>query len=393
MTEGEKPIEAAAAAAAQELTRQIYTDVKSWLPTMWRWLRRKYPRATTDPYPAPAAVLDALKSGLLRDGDRVTIECKPAHFGPFLRDHFLSPLIGNHTTLRLGPPLRSPNPFLGMMAQVTSQLTPVALFPPLTGNVSQACLYPSDATSCGFLGLLPGVNELVTYLPALLAARHTQFSNMPCRVSGEIRLITADVFVEAGFQPEMYEELRQSAAVWVLDATSDDSYCAPLADGVTAELWGGLYASGHLEIASGQLEVPKAVDAISSAIADAGYAVGTDQNLAGRQEIMVFAKGFRACLDRQATYFSLHMDADVGLDFKQARSKFDQVCNQTLLNLKSLCETESVDLRNPHDLDFSYSNSATAYTVMRSLGANSIRDPLLVAIRDWHRKRALGHEI
>ena len=101
MSESENPIDAAVAASAQELTRQMYADVKSWLPTMWRCLKRVYRKATVQAYPSPAALLDALKSGLLHDGDMVTIECKPAHFGPFLRYHFLSPIIGDHTTLRL----------------------------------------------------------------------------------------------------------------------------------------------------------------------------------------------------------------------------------------------------------------------------------------------------
>ncbi len=120
MSEEEKPLEAAAAAAAKELTRQLYGDIRSWLPTLWRYIKHQHRKATSDIYPSPAAALDALRRGLLREGDLVTIECKPAHFGPFLRDHFLSPIIGNHTSLRLGPPLVAPNPIFGMMAQAGS---------------------------------------------------------------------------------------------------------------------------------------------------------------------------------------------------------------------------------------------------------------------------------
>lgn len=387
MTKEEKPLEAAATAAAQELTRQLYGDVKSWLPTLWRWLKRQHRRATTETYLSPAAALEALKRGVLRDGDLVTVECKPALFGPFLRDHFLSPIIGNHTSLRLGPPIVAPNPIFGMMAQATSQLTPMGLFPALDDDVSQACLYPSDASACGFLGLFPGINDLVPYIPAVLAARHTPFCNVPCHVTGEARLMTADLLVAAGFQAEAYEELRQSGSVWILDATSDESACTPLGEGVTTELWGGLYASGHLELASGELDVAKAVEAMAAAISSAGYDVRVDQNRAGRQEVLLYARGFRACLDSHVPYFSLHMDADLALDFGNARTTFDQICEQTLSNLQDVCHSESVELNNPADLDFTYSNSVTAFSVMGSLGAEAVRDPLVVAIRDWHRRR------
>jgi hypothetical protein len=385
--ENEKPLEAASRAAAQELTRQLYADVKSWLPSLWRWLKRQHHGATMETYSSPATVLEALRRGLLSDGDFVTIECKPAPFGPFLRSHFLSVVIGNHTRMRLGPPLSATNPVLGLMAQITSQLSPVGLFPVLEEDVSQACLYPSDATTCGFIGLLPGVDNLVTYLPALLATRHTPFCNMPCHLSGEMRLITPAALLDAGFQAEVYEELRQSGDVWALDATVDDSRCVPLDDAISTELWGGLYASGHLEIASGKIEVTKLVDALRNAMSSSGYEVRVHQNLAGRKEIVLFARGFRACLDSAALYFSLHMDADLALDFKTARSTFDRVCQNVLLNVKSLCEEASVDLRNPCDLDFTYSNAATAFTVMESLGAHAIRNPLIIAIRDWHKKR------
>src|SRR5436309_13999219 len=106
--DGEKPLEAASKAAAQELTRQLYADIKSWLPSLLRWVQRQQRRATTETYPSPAVVLEALKQGLLRDGNVVTIDCKPAHFVPFLRNHFLSPIIGNHTGLRLALPRPSP---------------------------------------------------------------------------------------------------------------------------------------------------------------------------------------------------------------------------------------------------------------------------------------------
>lgn len=388
MKDDEKPLEAAASAAAQELTRQLYADVKTWLTSVGRWAKKQLGKTATHTYESPGALLDALRKNLVKDGDRVTLECKPALFGPFLRDHFLSPIIGNHTSLRLGPVMQSSNPIFGILAQVTSQLTPVGLYPPVDKDVSQACLYPSDSSACGFLGLFPGVSDLVPYIPALLAARHTPYCNMPCHITGNIRLLSAESLTDAGFAAEVYEEIRQAGSIWVLDATDDDSECNPLGEGVTTQLWGGLYASGHLEISSGSLQVPRAVEALKAALDSAGYQPLVDQNRAGRKEIMLFAQGFRICMDSQFPYYSLHMDAELGIDFKRSRERFDGVCQGALTNLQQICKEDSVELANSLDMDFSYTNSAEAYTVMRSSGAENIRDPLMIAIRDWHRTRS-----
>jgi hypothetical protein len=82
------------------------------------------------------------------------------------------------------------------------------------------------------------------------------------------------------------------------------------------------------------------------------------------------------------------MDAELALDYKEYRSRFDMICKHTLQNLAVVCESESVELRNLADLDFSYSDSTSAFSVLESLGAEAIHDPLIVAIRDWHRKRS-----
>jgi hypothetical protein len=389
MINEEKPLEAAASAAAKELTRQLYADVKSWLTGAGRWIKKKYGKVLTEVYSSPSELLDALKNNLVKDGDRVTLECKPALYGPFLRDHFLSPIIGNHTGMRLGPPLQHPNPVIGLMAQVTSQLTPVGLYPPIEDGVSQAVLYPSDTPACGFQSLIPvfGINELVQYIPALLASRHTNFCNVPCHITGIIRLIDSANLMESGFKPEIHEEMRQAGTVWFIDATDEDSECNPLGEGVTTELWGGLYASGHLEIASGTLKVERVLEGFRGALASAGYKPFVDQNQAGRKEIMIFAEGFRILMDSQLPYYSLHMDAELALDFKGSREKFDRVSLSALENIKKICGEDSVELINPLDFDFSYTNCAEAYSVMCSSGADNIKDPLMLAIRDWHRKR------
>jgi hypothetical protein len=195
----EKPLEEAAKAASEELVRQIYPDAKAWLTSIGRWIKKTHRNITTEIFQSPGTLLDALNKNLIKDGDRVTIECKPSLFGPFLRSHFLSPIIGNHTGLRLGPPLQAPNPIMGMMAHITSQLTPVGLYPSIDENTNQACLYPVDTPAMGFTGLLPGVNDLVKYLPALLAPRHTAFCNMGCNITGTIRMVSAHQLEQSGY--------------------------------------------------------------------------------------------------------------------------------------------------------------------------------------------------
>lgn len=384
----EKPLEAAASAAAQELTRQLYSDSSSWLVSAAAWVKKKYGKIQTKVYSNPSELLDAIQNNLVHDGDRVTIECKPSLFGPYLRDHFLTPLIGNHTGMRLGPPIQSQNPIMGIAAHITSQLKPVGLYPPIENGVVQSVLYPSDTTACGFISILPfGINELVPSIPALLNSRHTTFCNMPCHISGYIRLVDSETLNNSGFMPEIHEELRQAGSIWFLDATDDDSECNPLGEAIITELWGGLYASGHLEIASGELKVQKMLEALDGALKSEGYKTFIDQNQAKRKEFMIFTEGFRITMDSQAPYYSLHMDADLALDYKNSRAKFDRISQSVLVNINQVCADDSVELTNNLDLDFSYTDSAKAYSVMKSLGSEKIKDPLAVAIRDWHRKR------
>jgi hypothetical protein len=202
-------------------------------------------------------------------------------------------------------------------------------------------------------------------------------------------MVSAHQLEQSGFSPEICEEIRQIGLIWFLDATDDDSECNPLGEAITTELWGGLYASGHFEIEDGVLQYSQAVEAFRDALTKEGYEPFIDQNHAGRKEIMLFAKGFRMCIDTQSPLFSFHMDADLALDYKNSRRKFDNVCNNTLMNIRKVCDDNSVKLRTENDLDFSYTDSTSAYTILKSVGAENISDPLAIAIRDWHRNRGL----
>lgn len=369
------------------LSKQLYPDLKSWIVSLGRKLKNPVRRAQAEIFHTPDSLLESLKSGEVRDGDLVTLECKPAHFGPFLRDHFLSPVIGNKTDQRLGPPLQHAHPALGILAQTTSHLQPVGLYPPVGEGIHQACLYPSDAQACGFLGMIPGVNNVVTYIPALLPSRHTPYAGMPCNLTGVMRLVDAEILTDFGITPEDYEELRQSGEVWFLDATIDASECNPLNEGVTTELWGGLYASGHLEISEGELSVERLIEGFEDAFSNQGFDPNLTQNKVKREEIVIFDKGIRSVIDWKSAIFSVHMDAELCIDFKDYRRKFDSFTKTLLDNISTICMENSVKLENESDLDFTYTDSTDAFSVLRSLSANEIQDPLAISIRDWHRSR------
>ena len=328
-----------------------------------------------------------LKGNKIRDGERVRLKCKPSPFGPYLRNHFLSPIIGNHTNLRLGPPILSQNPLMGVIAQTTSQLMPVGLFPPLENNMQQICLYPVDTSAYGFISSFLDVSNLVPYIPAIARNNLITSFNKPCYLTGNMRLINLENFTNAGFSSENFELIRQLGNIWFLDASSDEVKCKIIDNIEETELWGGLYASGHLEYLEGELPVSEVVDALNSALTAENYKTKKVQNKAQRKEIVIFSKGIRILLDTKAPFYSIHMDSELAKNYDFSRKTFNNISRKILKNLSSVCKSNSIDLLNPHDLDFSYTDSEKSFTVLQSRAANNIKDPLAIAVRDWHRKR------
>lgn len=372
---------------AKELTPLLYNDIKSWIGGLGDRVKKVIKKSATKKYDSIQDLLNSINNNEIEVGEKIIVNVIPAPFGPFLRRHFLVPIVGHHTKLRKGPPLVSSNPVMGMMAQATSHLMPVGLYPPVSDDVHQACLYPNDTTACGFIGLMPGVNQIVPYLFALIPSRFTPYYGSPCRVEGTLRYIDTTTLLESGFSVEEHEELRQVGKVWFLDFTGDRAVIEPINDIHPEGLWGGLYASGHLEITGGELKLKSYVDAVIDAISNEGFDIRVSQNRARQQEIALFAEGIRATLGSKFPIFSLHMDAELTRDLKTYREVFDKVTQGILGNLKEACSNESVQLANDFDLDFSYTNSTNAYSVLKSAGANNIKDPLAIAIRDWHRLR------
>ena len=369
------------------IAQQLYPDLKTWIATFAKKLTTPVKKAKSPLFKTPSDILNALKANKLQPDGWVTIECKPFQFGPFLRNHFLSPIVGSRTDMRLGPPLASNHPIMAIVGQVTSHLKPVGLYPPIDDDLYQICLYPSDSNICGMVGLMPGVNNLIEYIPAVTSAKNLTFSGVSCHAKGIVRQVSPKLLTDVGAPIEKWEELRQEGKIWFLDLSSEDSECTPLGEAVTTEMWGAMYASGHLEIKSGKLKLQSIVDGTADALKSQGFDPHVTQNQAGRQEIMVFSKGIRALIDTKAPLFSVHMDAEIAIDFKTNRENFDRICQSMLNHINESCKSQSVELVNPLDLDFSYTNSSKSFTVLKSIGSEYISDPLAVAIRDWHRKR------
>ncbi len=369
------------------LTQQLYPDLKNWIPALYKRFKTPLDKLKAPIYNSPSDLLNALKSNQVKPDSWVTLECKPSMFGPFLRNHFITPFVGHHTGMRLGPPLVAENPVMAIMGQATSHLKPVGMYPPIDDDLYQICLYPSDASVCGMIGLIPGVNDLVEYLPAVSNGKNLSFCGMSCNVRGVIRQVDPNLLTDIGIPIEKYEELRQSGDIWFLDLSDKEAEVEPHGEAITTEMWGGLYASGHIEIRNGELKVDPLLEGMVESMKKVGFEPHVTQNQAQRKEITVYAQGIRAVIDIQSPVYSIHMDSEIALQYKENKQRFDSVCQGYLDVINEVAANCSVDVANPNDLDFSYTNSSKSYSVLKSLGSDHIADPVGIAIRDWHRKR------
>lgn len=372
------------------LSEQLYPDLKSWSASLFRRMVNPVKKARSLKFHSINALIDALKKNIVTADEWVTLECKPSLFGPFLRTPILSTFIGHHTSMRLGPPIISDNPMLGMFGQITTQLKPVGIYPPIDNDLYQLCLYPSDANAYGMMGLVPGINELVPNLVAVANLRNIAHCNVPCHARGIVRQVSPQLLIDIGVTIERWEELRQAGGIWFLDLAADDSEVVPISEATTIEMWGGLYANGHIEIESGELKVGGLLDGMVEALRTIGFEPNVTQNKAGNREYLIYAQGIRILLYTHAPLFAIHMDAELALDYSSYRGKFDILCNNILDVLDDCTSRDSVNVANPRDLDFSYTDSAKSFAILSSAGAENIADPVAVAIRDWHRKKNMS---
>ncbi|WP_127554721.1 hypothetical protein [Serratia marcescens] len=371
-------------AATQELVRQLYPDLKNMLISVCRKIAKPIRKANAKRYKSPLELLEDLKENKIKADSLIALECKPSMFGPFLRNHLMPYLNGSNDQMRLGPPILCDNPAMQIIAQTTSHLKPVGIFPKIDNEISQICLYPSDATCCGMIGILPEVNSLVVSIPAISSQSKLTHCDSPSIVIGVVRMITRSMFEEKGIPVELYEEYRKNGNIWFIDIFSEGTEIKPMFDGAVTELWGGIYASGHLEF-NGKLDASNLYRRIMDSFVAAGLQVQYSENQAERRDVCIWSPGLRFMLVPGSANYSLHMDADLALDYAASKNKFDKICNEILTNINESLEEASIKLENPFDLDFSYIDSARTFSILNSPRAESITDPLAISIRDWHR--------
>lgn len=372
---------------AEALVRQSWRELKDWAVGASRWVKRGYRRVARQEFASPAHLLEAATSRQVEDGDLVTVICKPSAFGPILRHVFIPPLIGMRTNLRLGPTIVGENPIFGLISQATSHLTPVGLYPPLGPNVIQGCIYPHVTPVYGLTGLMPVITPTIHNMQAIFASRHQMYFGKACRISGFLRSIDSSDFERIGFKTEDYEVIRQAGRIWYVDASTDEAESVLIDDPVPDEMWGGLYASGHLEVSGSNIPYAVIIDAVKDAFAANGYHADVMRSQGRIDNWSIFARGLRCAIHSKSPYYAIHMDAELAKGFGEARAKFDMICTQTLSGIKNNCAAAGGELKNPFDLDYTYTDSTKNFNVLHSLGADAIADPLAIVIRDWHRRR------
>lgn len=369
------------------LTEQLYPDLKNWLPSLYKKMETPIRKLNAPTYHSPKELLDALKANQIKPNSWVTLECKPSLFGPYLRDHFLAPIIGSNSNMRLGPRIVADDPIMAIMGQTWSHLKPVGIYPPIGDDLYQTCLYPQDSSACGMISLIPGISKMVEYIPAISNSQNLTFCGVSCNARGIIRQVDPKLLIEAGIPIEKYEELRQSGDIWFLDLSSEESEIEPHYQATTLEMWGGLYASGRIEIRDGQLNGKHIILGMCELYRQHGFEPHTSIGEGKVKNTLIYSKGIRTTISHDEPCYSIHMDAEIGLQYGEYKRKFDSICEGNLKNIIDAARDDSVDLANPNDLDFSYTDSTNAYSILKSLGSEHIADPVGIAIRDWHRKR------
>ncbi len=371
------------------LPAMLYADLRAAIVGSVRAVARIVADANREHFPDIESIREAVTTGRMKNGQRITLYCKPSPFGPFLRRHFLSPIIGHRSDLRLGPPLMGTHPLVGMLAQVTSHYMPVGLYPSVGAGVVQASLFASDAATCGMIGLLPFLSGLSPHIPVLLRTEQAKYYGVPCILQGAMRLLDPADYEALGLGAEDYEIHRQQGELWFVDATEEtDEWRLPTGDQVQP-IWGGLYSQGHLELGAPQKMSP--VDLVDVIVASAkrhGFDTLVSQNQAGAKEIGIYGRGFRALVSSHAPVYSLHMDAELTAGYGAARATFDAIVGDVLTGVRDLANAKAAALANPHDLDFTYTNSTSSFRVLRSAEADAIAEPATILVREWHRRRS-----
>lgn len=385
MNPEENPLENALKMAMEIIIKEIYGDIKTWaiagITAPYKHVVKNIKHKTYSDFQSLRSDIEENK---ISNGDFISIKCKISSFGTNMKPTYIGPLAGINTQNRLGPPLLHPNPILGMMAQLMSNLKPVGIYPPVSNKISQVKLYPFESNAVGFFGMTLGVNDLVPSFNALVKSEMVNNAHKSCKLTGRIRCISQQDFVDAGYSLEKYEIIRSVRDIWFFDAAHQDANMK-IIDNEVKELWGALYSGGHIEF-EGELPYKALIKGYVERLNPLVQELQVVQNQAKNMEINIFGKGFRMVQHINFPIYALHYDIDIGTDYLAQKNNYDKILNEVLLNIKDTCENNSVSLVNPLDLDFNYTSECENYKLLESKSANSIVDPLALAIREWNKK-------
>jgi hypothetical protein len=92
-------------------------------------------------------------------------------------------------------------------------------------------------------------------------------------------------------------------------------------------------------------------------------------------------------IDGPLPVWSLHLDCELTAEFAHSTTQFDALTNRILEATRDAFTSAGTELLNPLDVDVTYTRSADTFRVLTSEAAESLTDPLLVALREWHRMR------
>ncbi|HBQ4077936.1 TPA: hypothetical protein ACHJCJ_002885 [Klebsiella pneumoniae] len=376
--------------AIEALTKELYKDLKNSLPSIIKHIVKPYKKVAAKRFKTPESLLESLKNGSVKQNELIVLECKPTTFGPYLRSHYLMPFIGSSSDMRLGPQILSADNYFDIQiifAQMCSHLIPVGLYPPIDNNLSQISLFPSDANCYGFTGIVPVANNLISSITAIVSQDKVYRSGAPSYVTGIVRQVTQSMFLDKGLPIEIYEELRQSGDLWYIDVYSEGTEINPMNNGDVTEMWGGLYASGHIE-AKGEILVKPLIEGVMDAFKNAGYKPEFAENENPmRNDYSVFARGMRFSILPGPCVYSIHMDAELAIDYRRNKNIFNGVCGNILEVIMEAASKSDATIINPRDLDFTYTDSAKSFTILESQRAEQIKDPVAIVVRDWYRKK------
>ena len=77
----------------------------------------------------------------------------------------------------------------------------------------------------------------------------------------------------------------------------------------------------------------------------------------------------------------------MAINYKASRSVFDDICDNLLSVILESAKKHGAKIKNPKDLDFTYTDAAKSFSILESKTAGLISDPISIVVRDWHRKK------